>query len=96
MTWDKSDKPIEEKFNALREKEADLELQLRKVRQFQVNIDNLKMIAKQEIKVIKVGEKSKTIINYHPPKDNAGNDMDEKYRTSQKESLLINIDEFLK
>ena len=98
MTWDKSDKPLEEKFNQLREKETKLELQLKEIRQFQVNINNLKLVPKQEMKTIKVGKKSQdtSVINYYPPKSNSGNDMDEKYRTSQKASLLININKFLK
>lgn len=97
MTWDKSDKPLEEKFSLLREKETKLELQLREIRQFQVNINSLKMIAKQEMTVNKIGEKSqnKQVTKHYPPKDNSGNDMNEKYRTSQKKSLLINIGKLL-
>ena len=97
MSWDKSDKSIEDKFNSLREKENILEEQLRQIRKFQTNINNIKLVGKEEIKVIKVGEKqeSKRVINFYPPQNNAGNDMNEKYRTSQKTSLIVNIDKFL-
>ncbi len=95
MTWHESDLSLEEKYNLLKKMEDSLELQLSTVRHFQIGINNLKMTAKQEMSVIKVGEESKIVTKHYSPKDNAGNDMDEDYRTSQKESLIINIDNFL-
>ena len=98
MTFHESDKSLEDNFNKLRERENDLESKLKTIRQFQTNISNLRLIAKEETEIITVNKKEQTkkVIKYYSPKNNAGNDMDEDYRTSQKVSLIINIDKFLK
>jgi len=97
MSLHESDSDIEAKFVKLRQREQILDKELRVIREFQTNINSLKMVASSEIQDVIVDEETvkKKVIVYSLPNDYTGNKMTEETRISQKTSLIKNINEFL-
>ena len=97
MTLHESDTDIEVKFTELREREQILDKEIRKIREYQTNLNLLKMVASYEMQDVIVDKKTtkQKVIMFSLPKDFTGNKMKESTRKSQKVSLIKNIDEFL-
>jgi len=87
MSWDPTDSDIEVKFTELLGKETELRTQIRQIRTYQQNINNVKLVPSLEI--------IEGVIIFSPPPDYAGNPMDDNYRIGQKAELIEKITEFL-
>jgi len=97
MTLHESDSDIEAKFAELREREQVLDKELREIREYQTNINSLKMVPSYEMQDV-IGERKtmqQKMITYSLPHDFTGNKMKEVTRKSQKVSLIRNIDKLL-
>ena len=89
MGWDKSDSDLKEKFNFIDIEINLLNIKLRKWRSFQEKINDLKMR-----ETLVVDEHGLTSATYSLPDSYSGNEMKESHRETQKNELIINIDNF--
>lgn len=97
MSLHESDSDIEAKFTELRQREQVLDKELRQIREYQTNINSLKMVATSEMQDVIIDKKTikQKVIVYSLPTDFTGNKMTESTRKSQKTALIKNIGKFL-
>jgi len=97
MSLHESDLDIEVKFAKLKEREQILDKELLVIREYQTNLNSLRMVASYILLDITVNDKitQQKVTKYSLPNDYTGNKMTKETRISQKISLIKNIDEFL-
>jgi len=97
MGWHESDEDLEIEWDKSIKRQREIDLKSRAERKFQIAIGALRMVETPEIQEVEVNGilQKVNVVNFYPPKNFAGDDMDSDYRDSQKVDLIKNNDDRL-
>jgi len=92
MEWDDSDTAIKTEYEESIIRKHALDIKSREERKFQQTINSLRMVERQVVEEVTIDSvlHQVNVSKFFQPKNFAGDDMQESYRTAQKTKLLAN------